>query len=112
MTIITARCFGFSILAALASGAAALRAEAPPLLRPGPTIEIAGAAGKFDFLEIDSTRRRLLGAHEKAETADFFDLNTNQLLARLDTGPAVHVAADDKDGKYFVSATEQKKVVV
>lgn len=82
------------------------------LLRPADTMEIPGAAGKFDFLEIDPVRHRLLGAHEKSGTADFFDLNTYLLLARVPTGPAVHVASDQAGGKYFISASEDKKVVV
>lgn len=82
------------------------------LLHPGPTMEIPYAPGKFDFLEIDGDRRRLLAAHEKAGTADFFDLKTYQLLARVETGPAVHIATDPKSGNYFVSASEAKKVVV
>lgn len=82
------------------------------LLHPGPTMEIPYAAGKFDFLEIDGGRRRLLAAHEKAGTADFFDLKTYQLLARVETGPAVHIATDPRTGNYFVSASDEKKVVV
>jgi YVTN family beta-propeller protein len=87
---------------------------APPsdmLLHPGPTMEIPYTTGKFDFLEIDGPRRRLLAAHEKSGTADFFDLTTYNLLARVDTGPAVHIATDPQTGIYFVSASEQKKVV-
>jgi YVTN family beta-propeller protein len=82
------------------------------LLRPGPTMEIPYAAGKFDFLEIDGARRRLLASHEKAGTADFFDLSTYQLLGRVGTGPAVDIATDPKSGNYFVSASDEKKVVV
>ncbi len=81
------------------------------LLHPGPTMEIPYATGKFDFLEIDGSRRRLLAAHEKSGTADFFDLGTYKLLARVDTGPAVHIATDPQTGNYFVSASEEKKVV-
>jgi DNA-binding beta-propeller fold protein YncE len=87
-------------------------AEDGMLLHPGPTMEIPYATGKFDFLEIDGARRRLLAAHEKSGTADFFDLKTYQLLARVETGPAVDIAPDPVSGSYFVSASEQKKVVV
>jgi YVTN family beta-propeller protein len=75
-------------------------------------MEIPYATGKFDFLEIDGARRRLLAAHEKSGTADFFDLKTYLLLARVETGPAVDIVPDPTSGKYFVSASEQKKVVV
>jgi DNA-binding beta-propeller fold protein YncE len=99
------------LLFCLALRAAA--APAQPLLIPGPTIEIPNSPGKFDFLEIDSKTHRLLAAHETDGTADFFDLNDNKLITRVDLGGApVHVATDPKTGNYFVSAQEGQRVVV
>ena len=111
MTLIAA-CLRRLPLLALLTATVSVRAEDQPLLRPDASIEIPGATGKFDFLEIDGGRHRLLAAHEKAGTADFFDLQAGKLITRVETGPAVHIAVDDKDGKYFVSASDEKKVVV
>ncbi len=82
------------------------------LLHPKNVLEIDDATGKFDFLEVDGPRDRLLAAHEKGDTADFFDLKTDTLLARVKTGPAVHIAVDPKTGTYYVSASDEKKIVI
>src|SRR5258708_1096019 len=91
---------------------ARLAAEDKATLVPGATIQINDSKGKFDFLEIDSQRHRLLAAHEKDETADFIDLTTNKVLARVKVGPAVGIAVDPKSGKYFVSVQDDKRVAV
>lgn len=89
-----------------------LRADDTPLLKPGATVKIPGATGKFDFLEVDSVHHRLLAAHEKSGTADFIDLDTNTVLTRLEIGPAVHIVLDPKNEKYFISDSEEKKIVI
>ena len=61
---------------------------------------------------IDFKGGTLMEVRAKSGTADVFDLKTYQLLARVETGPAVHIATDLKSGTYFVSASEEKKVVV
>jgi len=99
-----------SLVAAFAPFAAFAKAE-PPLV-PGITITIPHSAGKFDFLEVDSKRRRLLAAHEKDETADILDLTSNTILARVKTGPAVGIAIDTKTGDYFVSVQDDKRIAV
>jgi DNA-binding beta-propeller fold protein YncE len=95
----------------LAAGASTLAAE-PPLLVPGTTIKLAGSTGKFDFLEVDAVNHRLLAGHEKDDTADFFDLKTNTLLARVKVGPAVGVTSDPKTGNYFASVQDDKRVAI
>jgi len=86
-------------------------ANAKPLLVEGPVITVSGSTGKFDFLEIDPARHRLLGAHEKDDTADFFDLNTHQLITRLKLGGVVHVITDPQTNRYFVSAQGEQTVI-
>lgn len=85
---------------------------APPLLVPGPVIEIAGSAGKYDFLEIDTANRRLLGSHTQDGTVDIFDLKTNRLLARPATGAAQDVAFDPGSGKYFAAVSKERKIAI
>ena len=99
-----------SVLVLTAAGAVA---EDKPVLVPGTTIRIPDSKGKFDFLEVDPGRHRLLAAHEADDTADLVDLETNKLIARLKIGGApVHVATDAKTGRYFVSAQEGKRVAI
>jgi DNA-binding beta-propeller fold protein YncE len=97
------------LLAALSLGAVV--ASAQPL-KPGVRITIPDAPGKFDFLEVDTGRHRLLAAHEKSDTADFIDLNTNQLLARVKLGTVVDTIVDPKTGNYYSSVQEDKRVAV
>lgn len=97
------------LLAALSLGS--LVASAQPL-KPGVRITIPAAAGKFDFLEVDTLRHRLLAAHEKSDTADFIDLQTNQLLARVKLGTVVDTVVDPKTGNYFCSVQEDKRVAI
>ena len=98
-----------SFLAALAGATAAL---AQPILKPGPSITIPGSPGKFDFLEVDPVAHRLLAGHEKDDTADFFDLNTNQLIARVKVGPCVGITVDPKTGNYYASVQDDKRIAI
>jgi YVTN family beta-propeller protein len=98
-------------LAALAICAVTV-AMAQPVLKPGASITIPASPGKFDFLTVDSATHRLLAGHEKDETADFFDLDTNQLIARVKVGPAVGVTVDPKTGRYFASVQDDKRIAI
>ena len=99
-----------AVAALLAVGAVSRAADVLP--KPDQLIKIAGAKGKFDFLEVDTENHRLLAAHEKAGTADFIDLNNNTLIKRVETGPAVSICLDPKNGQYYISASEDKKVII
>ena len=99
-----------SVLALTGAGAAA---QDKPVLAPGTTIKIPNSKGKFDFLEVDAGRHRLLAAHEMDGTADLIDLDTNALISRIHIGGApVHVATDAKTGRYFVSDQAGKRIAV
>ena len=87
-------------------------AENTPLLTAAATVLIENSKGKFDFLDVDNVNHVLLAAHEKDETSDFIDLNSNKLVARVKTGPAVHIALVPTLNQYFVSASSDKKVIV
>jgi len=106
------RCAFAAALLPLALGSLPLSGGGTPPLTPADSITISGSSGKFDFLAIDPVRRRLLAAHEKDGTADFFDLNSKVLLSRVTTGPAVGIAVDPKSGNYFVSVQDDKRVAV
>jgi YVTN family beta-propeller protein len=81
-------------------------------LQPGSTVEIPHSTGKFDFLRIDSKRRRLLASHEKDGTADYIDLEKQTVIARLKVGGAVDTAIDTESKFYYVSVQEDKRVAV
>lgn len=100
----------FLLVAAALAGSA--YADDSALLTPGQSVTIPSSKGKFDFLEVDSAHHRLLAAHEKDGTADFIDLDSNQLITRLPLGPAVHVCLDSKTNQYFISGSDEKKVYV
>ncbi len=87
-------------------------ASAAPVLQPGVSITVPGSTGKFDFLEVDPVAHRLLAGHEKDDTADFFDLNTNQLIARVKVGPCVGITVDPKTGNYFASVQDDKRIAI
>ena len=89
-----------------------LTAAEKPLLLPDASVKIPGSKGKFDFLEVDTRNNRLLAAHEKDETADFIDLKTGTVLARVKTGPAVGVTTSPAGDKYYVSVQDDKRIAI
>lgn len=93
-------------------GLSALAAAEKPLLLPGTTIEIKQSPGKFDFLEVDAKNHRLLAAHEKDETADFIDLQTGTVLARLKTGPTVGITTNAAGDTYYASVQDDKRIAI
>ncbi len=101
-----------SIVFAAYFSARSLAAESPPLLVPGVTIEITGAKGRFDFLELDLANKRLVASHTKDGTVDVIDIAANKVLARIPTGAAQDVAVDAKAGKYFATISDLKHVAV
>ena len=87
-------------------------AEGKALLTPDRSVKIPGSKGKFDFLEVDAKNNRLLAAHEKDETADFIDLKTGTVLARLKTGPTVGIAVNPAGDTYYASVQDDKRVAI
>src|SRR6218665_3712695 len=81
--------------------ALAVRAADNTGLKAGVVIELPGSAGKFDFLQVDAARHRLLAAHEKDDTFDLFDLTTSKLITRLKLGGVVDALADPETPRYF-----------
>ncbi|MBS0364328.1 MAG: YncE family protein [Proteobacteria bacterium] len=100
------------LLLGIAATAGAYAAEQPLAWPVVATIEVPHSAGKFDFLQVDSQRHRLLGAHEKDGTSDFFDLTKHTLIRRVKAGAAVDTAVDTDSRHYFVSVQEEQRVTV
>src|SRR5579883_2476038 len=82
-------------------------------LTPGEPILLEHLRGRFDFLEVDTARRRLLLAHTGNKSLDVFDLETRRLIKSLPTGAAQDSAIDSKHGRYFaaVSAPPQMAII-
>ena len=102
-----------SLIAGLcvAAGFPTSRAAAGPLGVEDPIV-VPDSKGGFDYLQVDEANRRLLANHTGNNTLDVFDADTGKLLKHIATGKAQGVAIDSKAGKYFVSVSAQKKMVV
>jgi len=87
-------------------------APGKPLLVPGAVIEVPNSKGKFDFLQVDPVRRRLMAGHKDENTADIFDLKTNKLAARVKTGECCEAIVDVKTGTLYFSLQADKRVAV
>jgi DNA-binding beta-propeller fold protein YncE len=101
-----------TLFASLLLAAMAASAAAGPLLVPAASIRIPDSKGKFDFLAVDPARHRLLAAHEKDGTADFIDLRSGTILARLKTGPTVGIVADAAGATYYASVQDDQRVAI
>jgi DNA-binding beta-propeller fold protein YncE len=103
------RAWWFGLAFALVASSAS---AAKPLLEPVATIKIPDAKGSFDFIQMDVANRRLLACHTKEGTLDVIDVDKQVVLARIPTGAAQDVAADEKGGKYFVTVSDRKQVAI
>jgi DNA-binding beta-propeller fold protein YncE len=95
--------------AMIVSGAtAAARSEG---LIPEMRIEVSAAPKRFDLMEVDAARRRLLAAHSQEGTLAVIDLAANKLEREVPVGQSSGVAIDPQDGKYFVGTTQGVAVI-
>ena len=60
--------------------ACALTSFAADILTPKDPVKLPGKPGKFDFLEVDADRGRLLAAHTGAAALEVFDFNAGKIL--------------------------------
>jgi hypothetical protein len=81
------------------------------LLRPGAPILLEKTSGKFDFIRIDTAKRRLLLAHTGNKSLDVFDLESRRLIKSVPTGAAQDVAIDSKESRYFVAVSAPPQLV-
>jgi DNA-binding beta-propeller fold protein YncE len=86
--------------------------SAPSPLKAHEPIEIPNSRGGFDYLQVDSAKRRLLLNHTGNGTLDIIDLKTEKLLKQIKTGAAMGVAIDAKKNRYYVSVSQEKKLVI
>ena len=79
-------------------------------LKANKPILVPGGAGKFDWMTVDSKRRRLLAAHRDKGTLAVLDLNTNELISSVKTGACQGVIVGDNH--YFAGDAAEHKVVI
>ncbi|MEY2410039.1 MAG: hypothetical protein QOF48_2709 [Verrucomicrobiota bacterium] len=88
----------------------ALSAELPLVIEE--PIVVPDSKGGFDYLQVDEANRRLLANHTGNNSFDVFDVDSGKFIKRVSTGKAQGVAMDPAAGKYFVSVSAQKKLVI
>jgi len=97
-------CSSFLVFPLLAAAAESLTPQSP--------VELTGTHGKFDFIKIDSINHRLLACHTGNGSLDVIDTATSKLIKSVPTGNAQGVAIDAKSGRYFVSCSKPRKMVI
>lgn len=95
-------------LCALATFATA--ADSPLVAQP--PIVVPDSKGGFDYLQVDDSQRRLLCNHTGNGSLDVFNADSGALIKHIMVGAAQGVAIDEKDGKYIVSLSREKKAVI
>ena len=76
-----------------------------------PTDSGPGTKGGFDFLQVDQPLHRLLANHTGNKSFDVFNLPDGKLIKSVDTGAAQGVALDTQHNCYYVTVSDQKKLV-
>ena len=77
----------------------------------GQPIVVPGTKGGFDFLEVDQPLHRLLANHTGNKSFDVFNLPDGKLIKVVETGAAQGVAVDTQHNCYYVTVSDQKKLV-
>ena len=72
---------------------------------------VPGTKGGFDFLEVDRQLHRLLADHTGNKTLDVFNLPDGKFIKSVATGAAQGVAIDAAHDSYYVTVSDQKKLV-
>jgi DNA-binding beta-propeller fold protein YncE len=100
-----------SLLVVIAAMPAAA-APSGPMTAASP-IPVARKPGFFDYMAVDAKLRRLLVAHSSNSQLAIVDLVAGAVISQVDLGRdsgGAGVAVDERDGKYFVGAVDDKVV--
>src|SRR5258705_10912794 len=103
-----AACLGIGLM--FLAAAESVKGAAPLILEE--PIVVPDSKGGFDYLQVDSEKRRLLANHTGNNTLDIFDVENGKLIKHVPTGKAQGVAIDSQAGKYFVSVSREKIVAI
>jgi len=77
----------------------------------GEPVAVPGTKGGFDFLEVDRQLHRLLADHTGNKSLDVFNLPDGKFIKSVATGAAQGVAVDAAHNSYYVTVSDQKKLV-
>jgi DNA-binding beta-propeller fold protein YncE len=77
----------------------------------GEPMAVPGTKGGFDFLQVDQQLHRLLADHTGNKSLDVFNLPDGKLIKIVATGAAQGVALDLAHDSYYVTVSDQKKLV-
>jgi len=89
---------------------AAASVVAGPLALHAPVV-VPRAAGYFDYMTVDATRRRLIVSHTGSQAVAFLDVASGKLERQLYVGTAHGIAIDERDDRYFVGTSGATHVV-
>jgi DNA-binding beta-propeller fold protein YncE len=101
-------CQALSVACLCANG---LAAQAAPI-EAGEPILLGQTRGNFDFIRMDTARRRLLLAHTGNKSLDVFDVEGKRLLKSVPTGAAQDCAVDARNHRYYVSVSAPPKMAI
>ena len=77
----------------------------------GESMVVPGTKGGFDFLEVDRQMHRLLADHTGNKSLDVFNLPDGKFIKSVATGAAQGVSVDAAHDNYYVTVSDQKKLV-
>src|ERR1051325_10550525 len=110
-TISGLRIIHFSAAMMLAGFTGSMAPGAEPLKLEEPIV-VPDSKGGFDYLQVDAKARRFLANHTGNNSFDVFDADSGKLIRHVPTGKAQGVAIDEENGKYYVSVSREKLVVI
>ena len=80
-----------------------------PIVAAAPPISVPGNGG-FDYVTVDSIRRRVYAAHGGAQTLLIVDADKGTVLGQVKVGPMAGVAFDPANGHVFTGNGDAKSV--
>ncbi|HEX4083970.1 MAG TPA: hypothetical protein VHY22_03585 [Chthoniobacteraceae bacterium] len=85
---------------------------AADLLTPKPQVKLPGKAAKFDFIQFDAARGRLLASHTGKAALEVIDAATGKLIKSVPTGAAQDCALSNGGAEYLVSVSKPPQVAM
>ena len=89
----------------------AVRADDQASLTAGKPILVPGGPGGWDWMTVDTAKRRLLATHKGTGSVAIVNLDGMTMVTSLAVGTAQGVAVDKKNNQYIFGDADEKKVV-
>ena len=87
-----------------------MAAPAPPLTAQKPVL-VPGGAGAWDWMTVDSAKRRLLATHKGTGTVALLSLTGKPTVTNLPVGAAQGIAVDTANNQYIAGDDTENKIV-